>query len=467
MKKIYLSILMTLCPLLPGMAQQVSQTGREAVGQTGLRASAAQTSKPFLQEGKEWYTRCVHYFLGESFHTERIEGDTILDGVAYKKLYDGNVVEGFLREENGKVFGKVGSYYDAYDTSDWSSHLVYDFSLGKGDTTVSHDYFRLNVNTVDTILVDGESYRRLGIGCYSYYGGGTDYSNGDTQQYWVEGIGSDVGPDPGPGFDWVTSSYMTFDSCKVDGKLLFTSNDFLRIPHCDRQWICADYRKTNNIETHELYFLRHGRRSYACAGETTLNGKTYQKVYSNKYLFAMRREGGRVLADADSYRAAFAQASDVYPTNDEGEYILYDYDAHVGDAYLGTKYTVVQEGDTTLSDGQSRRMLVLSSGHRLIEGVGCVNVQGTPFDYLCHDNAPNTFFDFSLLENYYDAEGHRIYVNTREKAYEAIVAGVQTVATSDRLASDDRIYDLQGRRMDVRHLPKGIYIQHGKKFVVK
>ena len=82
MKKIYLSILMTLCPLLPGMAQQVSQTGREAVGQTGLRASAAQTPKPFLQEGKEWYTRCVHYFLGESFHTERIEGDTILDGVA-------------------------------------------------------------------------------------------------------------------------------------------------------------------------------------------------------------------------------------------------------------------------------------------------------------------------------------------------------------------------------------------------
>lgn len=193
----------------------------------GLTVSAQSVvNKPFLQEGKEWYTRCVHYFLGEFFHTERIEGDTILDGVAYKKLYDGNVVEGFLREENGKVLGKVGSYYDDYDTSDWSSHLVYDFSLGKGDTTVSHDYFRLNVNTVDTILVDGEPYRRLGIGFYSYSGGGTDYSKGNIREYWVEGIGSDVGPDPGPGFDWVTSSYMTFDSCKVDGKLLFTSNDF-------------------------------------------------------------------------------------------------------------------------------------------------------------------------------------------------------------------------------------------------
>ena len=81
----------------------------------GITVSAqSEVNKPFLQEGKEWYTRRVHYFLGEFFHTERIEGDTILDGVAYKKLYDGNVVEGFLREENGKVLGKVGSYYDDY-----------------------------------------------------------------------------------------------------------------------------------------------------------------------------------------------------------------------------------------------------------------------------------------------------------------------------------------------------------------
>ena len=125
MKKIYLSILMTLCPLLPGMAQQLSQHGRETVCLSGLRTSAAQTPMPFLQEGKEWYTRCVHYFLGEFFHTERIEGDTILDGVAYKKLYDGNVVEGFLREENGKVFPNVefrfifdvGAFFSYYPIS--------------------------------------------------------------------------------------------------------------------------------------------------------------------------------------------------------------------------------------------------------------------------------------------------------------------------------------------------------------
>lgn len=78
MKKIYLSILMILCPLLPGMAQQVSQTGRETVGQTGLRASAAQVSKPFLQEGKEWYYRSVYGPRGADINYYcKISGDTL------------------------------------------------------------------------------------------------------------------------------------------------------------------------------------------------------------------------------------------------------------------------------------------------------------------------------------------------------------------------------------------------------
>ena len=85
--KIYLSILMTLCLLLPGMAQQVSQTGRETVGQTGLRASAAQVSKPFLQEGKEWYYRSVYGPRGADINYYcKISGDTLVGDVSYWKL---------------------------------------------------------------------------------------------------------------------------------------------------------------------------------------------------------------------------------------------------------------------------------------------------------------------------------------------------------------------------------------------
>ncbi len=462
MKKIYLSILMTLCPLLPGMAQQVSQTGRETVGQTGLRASAAQVSKPFLQEGKEWYYRSVYGPRGADINYYcKISGDTLVRDVSYWKLvnWQGKFLDG-LHEEGHKV-------------SSVSAGGLFDFNLQLNDTL--KDEFGVVVSTSDTILVDEQRYFRLGIAPIDSYYEESRFAS--PREYWVEGIGSSYGLYPIWGM-FIIGPHDELDSCRVDGKLLFTRNDFLRVPQSQRQWVQGDYRI---YPANTPYLINYAKRTYAAVGELEIGGRTYQKIYNctksrcagldpgprYSYLFAMRREGGRVLADADSYRAAFAQASNVYPTNEEGEYILYDYDAHVGDAYLGTQYTVVQEGDTTLSDGQSRRMLVLSSGHRLIEGVGCVNVQGTPFDYLCHDNAPNTFFDFSLLENYYDAEGHRIYVNAREKAYEAIVAGVETVATSDRLASDDRVYDLQGRRMDVRHLPKGIYIQHGKKFVVK
>ena len=428
----------------------------------GQLPSVAQNSQQMLQEGKEWYYRSVYAPRGaDENYYRKISGDTLVGDVSYWKLvnWQGKFVDG-LHEEGHKV-------------SSVSAGGLFDFNLQLNDTL--KDEFGVVVSTSDTILVDGQRYFRLGIAPIDSYYEESRFAS--PMEYWVEGIGSSYGLYPIWGM-FIIGPHDELDSCRVDGKLLFTRNDFLRVPQSQRQWVQGDYRI---YPANTPYLINYAKRTYAAVGELEIGGRTYQKIYNctksrcagldpgprYSYLFAMRREGGRVLADADSYRAAFAQASDVYPTNDEGEYILYDYDAHVGDAYLGTQYTVVQEGAPTLSDGQSRRMLVLSSGHRLIEGVGCVNVQGTPFDYLCHDNAPNTFFDFSLLENYYDTEGHRIYVNTREKAYEAIVAGVQTVATSDRLASDDRVYDLQGRRMDARHLPKGIYIQHGKKFVVK
>ena len=87
MKKIYLSILMTLCPLLPGMAQQVSQTGRETVGQPGLRSSAAQTPMPFLQEGKEWYYRSVYAPRGaDENYYRKISGDTLVGRVFKNRI---------------------------------------------------------------------------------------------------------------------------------------------------------------------------------------------------------------------------------------------------------------------------------------------------------------------------------------------------------------------------------------------
>ena len=141
----------------------------------------------------------------------------------------------------------------------------------------------------------------------------------------------------------------------------------------------------------------------------------------------------------------------------------------MGDAYLGrADITVEQKGDTTLADGQAHRLLVLSTGHRLVEGIGCVNAGGAPFAYLCHPAYTSPVDNVTLLETYYDAEGHRVYVNSRERLCDEILAGVKpVVGQSTNHADGSAVYDLQGRRMDGRSLPKGIYIQGGRKFVVK
>lgn len=425
-----------------------------------------------LQEGKEWHYRDCYSPRGADCNQRTwIAGDSVLNGVTYFKLYEGNAskVADLVREEGGKVYGQRDNSYPGMDMPD-NKGLYYDFSLALGESAVVYSGGAVGAYAVDTIQVDGKSFRRISI----------DSKDGRTvpyKEYWVEGVGSNYGFYPADRL-WNYGAYSALDSCKVDGKLLFTRNDFLRVPHSERQWVYADYRIMGGQTP---YLSHYSSRTYATIGEVEHNGKTYQKVYEcttsrnagsdadtrYKYLFAMRHEDGRVLADAESYRATFTGAIDDYPTNNEGEYILYDYNAQVGESYLGTEKTVIETGDTVLADGQTHRLLVLSSGHQLVEGIGCVNVHGTPFDYLGQNIGATDNFDFSLLENYYDAEGHRVYVNTRENAYQAIVNGVESVAAPASRMDDDAVYDVLGRRMDARHLQKGVYIQHGRKFVVK
>ena len=260
MKKIYLSILMTLCPLLPGMAQQVSQTGRETVGQTGLRASAAQTSKPFLQEGKEWFYRSVYGPRGADINYYcKISGDTLVGDVSYWKLvnWQGKFLDG-LHEEGRKV-------------SSVSTGGLFDFNLQLNDTL--KDEFVV-VSTSDTILVDGQHYFRLGIAPIDSYYEESRFAS--PMEYWVEGIGSSYGLYPIWGM-FIIGPHNELDSCRVDGKLLFTRNDFLRVPQSQRQWVQGDYRI---YPANTPYLINYATRTYAAVGELEIGGRTYQKIYN-------------------------------------------------------------------------------------------------------------------------------------------------------------------------------------------
>lgn len=432
--------------------------------------------KPMLQKGKVWYERYIYPPRGfDMFGKSAIATDTIVDGKScFAFKYTGSTMEDkdLVWEADGKVYGLSNN--DFYGMNFDNHGLYYDFTLGKGDTTIVFGGGAVKVVRVDTIMVDGESYRRFEIRSAS------DQLL-DFPEYWVEGIGSNWGFYPCFRYDTFGSEDVV-DSCTVDGRLVFMRNDFVRVPHSSRQWVIQNYGIDHCHA--QPYLVAGTQRNLATIGERELLGYTWEKVYEcseprgdsqtpdqrYKYLFLMRSEDGRVLAEAESYRNAFPDAATVYPENGSGEVVLYDYNAQLGDSYLGhDTITVVAQGDTLLSDGQQHRTLTLSTGHQLVEGIGCVNTGYTPFDYLCHPVTTHLgeMDGFELLENYYDAEGHRVYVKSREQVYDALVAGIQTVTSANVRTVDDAVYDLQGRRVAADKLPKGIYVRQGRKFVVR
>jgi len=107
-------------------------------------------------------------------------GDTILDGIDYKKLYitqDTTLTNwgyyGGIRETNDKVY--------LFNNDDDSATILYDFSLSPGDmfTTYyngnSNCQVFLELQSIDTItILNGEQRRRFNFGSES----------------WIEGIGS-------------------------------------------------------------------------------------------------------------------------------------------------------------------------------------------------------------------------------------------------------------------------------------
>lgn len=433
---------------------------------SNLKASAQNGSYiPLLQDGKAWYSSCPDPLPGMNrAYYEKADGDTLINGETFKKLCDAaGKVTFVLREEDGKIY-------------DGSGRILMDFSLHAPQTFYGSsdiDNFGLYVCTEDTILVDGRAYPRKEMAEHNY--GNTHYS----ADYWVEGIGSTYGLDPVSEIEVTRPSYV-LDSCMQDGKLLFTRNDFMRAPGSDCQWVQTTYT-VDNGGNGEIHFIAKGRNTYATIGTEDIAGKTYQRVYDcthsqssdkspdqrYKYLFLMRSEDGRMLAEAESFRTAFPNAAQMFP-EDGIDLVLYDYNAKLGDAYLGhDTIRVVAAGDTVLTDGAPRRTLTLSTGHQLVEGIGCTNAMGSLFGYLAYPTVKNEDrSEFTVLENYYNSEGHRVYVKTSEEAYNTITAGVQTVAPSVS-AVDDTVYDLQGRRLAAAKLPKGIYVRQGHKFVVR
>jgi hypothetical protein len=172
--------------------------------------------RPFVVEGKEWTSQEMtgkdgydKYFIA----TYLISGDAVVNGDSCKKLW--------RKEEGGEyhffryLLERDRKVYSLYEDNRW---LVYDFEMTVGSTISSHEY-SATLESVDTLMRDGELYRRFYVNLrYDNDREGWHYSG---KNVWIEGIGSLCGPLMS--FEW--HSYGT-KTCSLNGEIIFTSEDF-------------------------------------------------------------------------------------------------------------------------------------------------------------------------------------------------------------------------------------------------
>jgi hypothetical protein len=100
------------------------------------------------------------------------------------------------------------------------------------------------------------------------------------------------------------------------------------------------------------------------------------------------------------------------------------------------------------------------------------NVKGVAFDYA-KDTAPVTYADGSRALTFTPKRNNVVTISGNSKdaawwiledATETIATGINPLLTSPK--EEGQVYDLSGRKVNGQ-LPKGIYVQNGKKILVK
>ena len=222
-------------------------------------------------------------------------------------------------------------------------------------------------------------------------------------------------------------------------------------------------------------------------GEVERNSKTYQLAYrvnGHQYHIASmvdtllyRWQGSRAYADfGDMCRVFYGGDADAlrsdYPCVDD-EVVLYDFTLGVDDTF-GSTY--IRDVSTLNVGGEPRKLITLATGHRLLEGIG--SLTGGFFEYM---KAPLWLPGFNgICTTYlhlYEEDGQLVfeqgceeiynYLLTEEDVQDYLLTGIKDdVVTQEEDNATAPAFDLQGRRLH-HALAKGVYIQNGKKFIVR
>lgn len=262
------------------------------------------------------------------------------------------------------------------------------------------------------------------------------------------------------------------------------------------------FGKCPNYLYYVLYYLSPNQGAYEEVirndGNTEeIDGKTYNIVrlaYFSEYpspvtppqkelILHMRRDGQRLMIRYDEYKAVMEDRGDDmsvfdeqcrYEVSDDGDMVLYDFGMQVGDKFRsipGKEDITVVSRKTEYAEWYSHwqgaiDVITLSNGCEILENIGFRGQK--PYSYWDPRTEPG--YDFFDYLNPSDKYGSILYFAklNYQYAWEDCFDGGQTGIEKVTLTTDSQaIFDLQGRRLDSQPTNKGIYIQNGKKVVVK
>ena len=246
-------------------------------------------------------------------------------------------------------------------------------------------------------------------------------------------------------------------------------------------------------ESKSPVFLSDFWSSYQLSGYEEINGQMYHSLFRSlafvdgkrfqspskeneetdmAYLMGIRENDGRVFVDAEEYNRVYGSENVVYEKLGT-EYLIYDFTLNVGDTF-GTNGTIVDWVDEVATDdGVSRKLFLLSSGHEILEGIGCLYSMGELVNYLSEPVLQSNIYDgfnYTYLSDF--SEGEKLVYTNSKDAADQYVMTVRPISGKSSSA-DSSLYDLSGRKLPSLQggvggrLHKGVYIQGGKKFVVK
>ena len=233
----------------------------------------------FLEEGKVW-TYHYHGFNGREFNVDRIiDGDTIIGGLTYKKIYDkiGGQYQYALREEGKKIY----IVYPHYETAS----LLYDFSKNVGDV-INELAHPLIVASVDTIDIDGVKFRRMRVQDADQP---VEEWNDDLihmYNFWIEGVGSESLLESSIREEGNAYNLL---SCQINGRV-YTQHELLGIvskptPQNDyhpfveegKVWKVGNTQTIldNSVQVVDYYYF---------AGDTIIGGKTCKQMMCQRFV---------------------------------------------------------------------------------------------------------------------------------------------------------------------------------------